>query len=240
MTVFRFRISEVGRRIRRSGVRHPPSDIRHPESGFTLVELMLAVLILAIIMSIIYGVVVSTVQAQQRVEEISQVSEIGPAILGQIREDLEGAFLPKPGLDSFVGIDRKGSTGDRDRLDFVTARMAYGSERDGDEPVFHSVNETGYQLLESKDDPNLAVLYRREDFFLDNEPLKGGRLTEIYDRVRHLSFEFWNGEKWMPDWSSKREKDKLPQAVKVELRILVTERDQPVEQTFTTTVTFPR
>ncbi len=229
MTDFGFRIPDFGFRTH-----------RRREGGFTLVELMLAVLILAIIMAIIYGVVVATVQAQQRIEEINQASETGPALLGLFREDIEGAFQPKAGTESFVAIDRKGSTGDRDRIDFVTGRMAYGPERDAEEPAFHSVNEVGYQLLESKADPNVAVLYRREDFFLDNEPLKGGRLTELYDRVRHLSFEFWNGDKWLPDWNSKREKDKLPQAVKVELRILVTERDEPVEQTFTTTVTFPR
>ena len=60
--------------------------------GFTLVELMLAVLILAIMMSIVYGVVVSTVNAAHRVEEITASSEIGPAILTQVRSDLEAAF----------------------------------------------------------------------------------------------------------------------------------------------------
>lgn len=210
------------------------------EDGFTLVELMLSVLLIAIIMAIIYGVVVSTVEAAHRVEEINQAGEIGPAILAQVRDDLEGAFLPKDG-EYFVAIPRKGSTGDRDRVDFTVSRMAYGARKEGEEPAFHSVNEVGYQVLDSKTDGTVGVLYRREDFFLDNEPLRGGRLMEIYDRVKHFHLEYYNGEKWLPDWNSKREKNTLPQAVRIELRIVVTDRgDKNVEQGFVSVVTFPR
>jgi type II secretory pathway component PulJ len=202
--------------------------------------MMLAVLILAVMMAIIYGVVVSTVQAQQRVEEVLLTSEIGPALLSQIREDLESAFLPKDG-EFFLAVNHQGATGDRDRVDLVTGRMAYGPARDGEDPAFHSVNEVGYQVQDNRRDPTVGILYRREDFFLDNEPLKGGRLVELYDRVRHFDVQFWNGTRWLPDWSSKREKNKLPKAVKVELRLVVDDReDKDVEQAFTTIITFPR
>ena len=206
------------------------------KGGFTLVELMLAVLILAIMMSIVYGVVVSTVNAAKRVEEITGSSEIGPAILTTIRTDLEGAFLPKAEGEYFVATK---SSGGRDRINFVTSVMAYGPENDIEEPRFHSVNEVGYQLIESRKEQGLAILYRREDFFIDNDPLKGGRLTELYDRVRSFSLRFLEGETWRGDWNSKTQKG-LPKAVEIELKIVVTERDQPVEQTFKTTVTFPR
>ncbi len=213
------------------------------ENGFTLVELMLSILLLAVMMSIIYGAVVSTVEAAHRVEEINQGSEIGPAILSQIREDLEGAFLPARDAEWFVALPRKGSTGDRDRIDFVTARMAYGARKDGEDPAFHSVNEVGYQVIDGRPgtDATVGVLYRREDYFIDNEPLRGGHLMEMYDRVRHFHLEFYNGEKWMPDWNSKREKNKLPQAVRIELRIVVNDRDNKnLEQSFVSIVTFPR
>jgi type II secretion system protein J len=212
------------------------------EAGFTLVEIMLAVVILAVIMAIVYGVVGSTVEAQRRIEEVARLSEVGPALLSQIRSDLESAFLPRDG-EYFVGIEKKGSTGDRDRVDFVAGVMAYGSEREGDEAVFHGSNEVGYQVLDSQDPKagGLGVLYRREDYSIDAEPLKGGRLGELYDRVRHFGLEYYDGEKWLGEWNSKRMKNTLPQAVKVELRIVVSDReDRPVEQAFTTTVTFPR
>jgi prepilin-type N-terminal cleavage/methylation domain-containing protein len=208
-------------------------------SGFTLVELMLAIVILAVVMALIYGVLASTVQAQRRVEEITLGSEIGPAILTQIRLDLEAAFLPKG--EGFIGYDRKSSGGDRDRVDFISAVMAYGPGRDGEDPKFHGVNEVGYQVQDSRTDPNVGILYRREDYFIDAEPLKGGRLTEMYDRVRHFTLLLWDGEQWRGDWNSKKETDKRPQAVKIELKILVVDRDeQAAEQSYVTTVTFPR
>jgi type II secretion system protein J len=209
------------------------------KSGFTLVELMLAILILAIMMSIVYGVLVSTVNAAKRVEEITAASEIGPAILTSIRTDLEGAFLPKTEGEYFVATKSSGGGASRDRINFVTSVMAYGPENDIEEPRFHSVNEVGYQLIESRKEQGLAILYRREDFFIDNDPLKGGRLTELYDRVRSFSLRFLEGETWRGDWNSKTQKG-LPKAVEIELKIVVMERDQPVEQTFKTTVTFLR
>lgn len=205
------------------------------KSGFTLVELMLAVLILAIMMSIVYGVVVGTVTAARRVEEVTASSEVGPAILTRIRADLESAFLPKEG-EFFLGSKRAGGGEGRDRLDFISSELAYGSENDLEEPRFHCINEVGYQVLDSKKDPDAGILYRREDFFIDADPLKGGHLTEMYDRVRSLSFRYYDGEEWKPEWSSKLKKA-LPKAVEIELKILVVDRDNPAkEQVFKTTV----
>jgi len=200
---------------------------------------MLAILILAIMMSIIYGLVVSTVSAARRVEEITASSEIGPAILTRVRSDLQAAFIPKDG-EFFVGAKRPGGGADRDRIDFISGEMAYGSEVEGEDARFHSINEVGYQVLENRKDPNVGVLYRREDYFIDAEPLKGGRLTEVYDRVRSFSLRYYDGEAWRPDWSNKAQKG-LPKAVEIEVKILVTDRDNPnVEQTFKTTVVLSR
>jgi type II secretion system protein J len=213
--------------------------MRRDRRGFTLVELMLAILILAIMMSIIYGLVVSTVSAARRVEEITASSEIGPAILTRVRSDLQAAFIPKDG-EFFVGSKRPGGGADRDRIDFISGEMAYGTEIEGEDARFHSINEVGYQVLESRKDPNVGVLYRREDYFIDAEPLKGGRLTEVYDRVRSFSLRYYDGEAWRPDWSNKAQKG-LPKAVEIEVKILVTDRDNPnVEQTFKTTVVLSR
>ena len=208
---------------------------RNSARGFTLVELMLAILLLAIMMSIVYGVVVSTVTAAKRVEEITAASEVGPAILTRIRADLEAAFLPKEG-DYFVGIKKPGAGNDRDRVDFISSELSYGSENDTEEPRFHSVNEVGYQVLDSQKHPGYGVLYRREDFFIDADPLKGGRLTELYDRVRSFSLRYWDGKEWRPDWGSKAQKG-LPKAVEIELKIVVHNNENPeYEQKFKTTV----
>jgi len=201
---------------------------------------MLAVLVLAMMMSVVYGVVIATVETSNRLEEITASSEIGPAILSRIREDLEAAFLPREG-EYFASADRKGSSGDRDRVDFVSSVLSYGAEREGDEPRFHGITEVGYQVQDSKSEAGVGVLYRREDFFLDPEPLKGGRLIEMYDRVSHFDLQYWDGKAWRPEWSMRAGQNKLPEAVRIELKIRATERgDREIERTFVSIVTLPR
>lgn len=207
--------------------------------GFTLIELLLTVLILAIIMALIYGVVASTIQAQQRIEETMLGSEVGPALLAQIRDDLEGAFVPDPKEEGFLGIDRKANAGDRDRIDLVTTTMSFASEKDED-PRFHGVNEVGYQLRDNPDNPSLGILYRRLDPFVDADPLKGGRLTELYDRVKHFNVTYFDGKNWVNDWSSKKQEGKLPLAIKVELIVVVSAgNERTVEKTYAVIVTRP-
>lgn len=209
--------------------------------GFTLLELTLTVLIIAIVMALLYGVVASTVQAAQRIEEIMHGTEIGPAILAQIRDDLEGAFLSDAKAEQFVGLDRQGASGGRDRIDFITTTMAYDSEKD-EEPKFHPVNEVGYSMQDNPKDGTVGILYRRLDPFVDNEPLRGGKLIELYDRVKVFDFTYWDdpAKPTLTSWNSK-EKGKLPRAIKVELVISVPRRggDSYEDRRYVMTVTRP-
>ena len=202
---------------------------------------MLAVMLLGIMMAIVYGVIVSTLQGQKEIERINRSSEIGPSLLAQIRQDLEGAFLPDEEGVYFMGYNRAGATGDRDRIDFITSRIAYGAELEEEEPAFHSVNEVGYQVQGSDKDPMLGVLYRRQDYFIDKEPIVGGQLVELYDRVLHFNVSYFLEEEWLDKWDGEAVKGKMPKAVKVELRLQVSmDEDRYVERTFVTIVTYPK
>ncbi|MBI4565035.1 MAG: prepilin-type N-terminal cleavage/methylation domain-containing protein [Planctomycetes bacterium] len=207
--------------------------------GFTLLEVLLAVTLLAILMALIYGVVVSTVQAQQRIDAITHGSEIGPAILNQIRQDLTGAFLPDSLQDYFVGQDRKQGYGDGDRVDFISSVMAYGTETSMSRPMFHSVNEVGYQVAESPDHPGELILYRRLDLFVDAEALQAGRLAVLADRVLSFNIEYRKKTEWVTTWISSQAEHTLPDAVKVELKMRVPDasaKEGTVERTYATIV----
>jgi len=99
-------------------------------AGFTLIEIVLAVALVALVMAVVYGVVISTIQAAERIDELTHGSEIGPAILAQIREDVGAAFLPGTDQDYFVGQERSG----RDRLDFVSSTAVFAAETPMSEP----------------------------------------------------------------------------------------------------------
>jgi len=207
--------------------------------GFTLIEIILAVALVALVMGVIYGVVISTIQAAERVDELTHGSEIGPAILAQIREDVAAAFLPGIDQDYFVGQERSG----RDRLDFVSSTAVFASETPMSEPAVHTVNEIGYQVREGPTPEDGLVLYRRVDPFIDAEPLRGGRLTALAEKVTSFKVAYWGGAEWLPSWVSSKQDNKLPPAIRIELKLKVPDRlaeEGASERTFVTIIPLAR
>jgi len=205
--------------------------------GFTLIEVILAVALCALVMSLVYGVLITTIEAAERVEELTHGTEIGPAILAQIRDDVGGAFLPSNDQDYFVGQERSG----RDRLDFVTSAAVFASETPGGEPKIHSVNEIGYQVKEGPSPEDGLVLYRRVDPFIDAQPLQGGRLVALAEKVISFKVTYWTGTEWVNSWVSSKQENKLPNSVRIELRIRVPDRKAEggfAERTFSTLIPF--
>lgn len=208
------------------------------EGGFTLLEIILAVALCALVMGLVYGIVLSTIQAAERVDELTAGSEIGPAILALIREDVAAAFLPGKDQDYFVGQSKNG----RDRFDFISSSAVFAAETAGAEPAIHSVNEMGYQVKEAPGGGGL-VLYRRVDPFIDAEPLRGGRLTAVVDNVLSFKVSYWDGKDWQPTWIASKMEDKLPMSVRIELKIRVTDRTAEgghADRTFMTIIPFAK
>jgi len=211
--------------------------------GFTLLEILLAIALVAIIMAVAYGIVVSTVQAAERIEETTLGTEIGPVILNQFRQDVEAAFVPDQEKDWFVGQDRKGSSGDRDRIDFVAGVTAFGADDSFAEAKFHNVNEIGWLVEDSRKNAGETVLYRREDYFTDDEPLKGGRMAALYDRVVAFDVTYWDGEKWVESWQSKANNGKAPAAVKLVMILVIPDKTAEGgvrRRTYSISVVLPR
>jgi general secretion pathway protein J len=212
---------------------------RHAEAGFTLLEIVLAVALVALIMALVYGVVVSTVQAAEKIDELTHGSEIGPAILAQIREDLSAAFLPDANQEYFVGQDRAG----RDRIDFISSVAVFASETAQTEPRLTTVNELGYQVKEAPDRSDGLILYRRVDPFIDAEPLRGGRLTMLADGVTQFRISYSNGADWQSTWSTGKNEGRLPASLRIELKIRVPDQMAEggvAERTYSTLIPLAR
>ena len=195
--------------------------------GFTLLELMLTLGLVALVMLIIYGILRSTIRTAKKIEETMQGAEVGPAILAQIREDLEGVILLDPEEDQFLGQDKQGNGGGRDRIDFLTTTMAYEQEDENAEMKFYGLNEVGYQVKDNPDDSSVGILYRRIDPFVDEDPLKGGRLVELYDRVVGFNVEYVEdpAEESQESWSNTEKEGELPRAFTIELKIQISSLD---------------
>ena len=131
--------------------------------GFTLLEIILAVSVLALVGTMIYGGFSQTALNKARIEEDVDHSRIIHMALERMARELTMAFVSthvNPSLDlrvvdtAFIGKDN----GKDDRIDFTSFshRRLYRNARESDQ------NEISYFVTEHPDEPGVQVLARRE------------------------------------------------------------------------------
>jgi prepilin-type N-terminal cleavage/methylation domain-containing protein len=200
--------------------------MRVRERGMTLLEILVAVMVFALIMVVMMAVVSTTVSARDRVETLSATTEVFPAIVNLMRRELESVFNP--------GADRTYFAGARSEVNFLASISGYRSEGNAGTEQFSNVVELGYRLRGGS-------LMRREQSFVDDDPLVGGVWTEVYDRVRALEFSYVDeqGKEW-DTWDSKQ-RGGLPKHIRIRIELGIPGPDggeeRPVEWSL---VVFPR
>ncbi len=200
-------------------------DLRGRRAGFTLLEVMLTLGILASILAMIYGVLYSTLQTRGKVDEVMERQKLVPALFKALEEDFSTAFLPVPDGKMFVGKDLFLGSTPTDRVDFLAARSSFDAETQ----TVGDVTEVGYQLKQNEVNSNWFRLLRREDPSLDDDPLSGGSLTPLHDKVLSFDVQYFDGKDWLKAWDSK-EKKGLPQGVRIDIVLLPVIREMTDEE----------
>ena len=216
------------------------------EKGFTLIEVILSLTLVAAISAVTYSILIFTLEAKERVEKGSLLNKIGQSILKMISRDLEGLYTR--GVDNpFEGIDND----KQDYMNFTSTVSSYPDE----EGVSSNLIEVGYRVEPSQTQDDLFVLLRRESYHIEYNPLIGGRIYEIYDQVKQFNLKYYDGTDWVDTWKFEDMKS-VPLAVKVEFVIRLRagefegeteaeeERNEQKEETkqegyFSTIVTIP-
>ncbi len=211
---------------------------RRSEGGFTLIEVSLAIAILALVMALAYGVLHANLTAADRIEKVLRRVENGPAVLHAVEQDLRCVLRVQDNAKpTFVG--KLGSGGqDEGRVDFISTRDGFDPERQ----KVCDFCETGFRVERNSDGPDQGfyTLYRRFDPFLDSEPLEGGVLIPICTRVKRFHLRYSDGSDWKEEWDDKQA-NAYPKSVKVTLEIGYDDgEDGNTELTrFTTVVPLP-
>ena len=154
--------------------------------GFTLLEIILAVSVLALVGTMIYGGFSQTALNKARIEEDVEQSRVVHMALERMVRELTMAFVsthvnPSPELrvveTAFIGKDN----GRDDRIDFTSFshRRLYRDARESDQ------NEISYFVTEHPDDPDVQVLARREQNRIDDDPRRGG------NAIGAIGIEVW-------------------------------------------------
>jgi len=156
--------------------------------GFTLLEIILATVLFALLMSQYYQVFTGVLELEEYARDQRSFASVGPAVLDLVEDDLLSLHRNRDAMDAypFRGEDGSLSGEPADAMDFVVRRRSVSQEQvygDG-QWVRSPVCEVGYRLARGElTGRNVRKLYRRESFYPDSQPTRGGDYYEIYDRV---------------------------------------------------------
>ncbi len=192
-------------------------------SGFTLFEVLVTLSILAVILSLLYMTFHQSMAVMADTDDRAEVIQQGRLILERVAGDLKGAILfqqreSAPGFRSgLIGRSTKEGNDFMDRLDFTTQTSPSSSSAERG----WGVGEVGY-YLDHRPGAKGLTLFRRQDEALDGDLTRGGRSLALCDRVRSLSFSYFDRQgKKVRDWNSLEgeRKSQLPFRVEMHLRL---------------------
>lgn len=198
---------------------------KRSERAFTMLELLVVVAMIGGIMATVYSVLFGTLEGQRKIDFKVRGSRIGPMILDQIERDLRRFYSAN--LDhnkTFVGKSAQVEGKPADKFHFVAYTPSTMRIETKSKPVFSGINEVGYVVTDSsgKESGQFLTIWRREDFFVDDEPLEDGYGVPLYRRVTGFNVKYYDKRgkdaKEEDKWDSESEDTStLPAAVEITL-----------------------
>lgn len=198
-------------------IRKPHLKAARGKNGFTLVETMIAVTILALISAVIFTIVFGAVKRSRFIDlEIELQTEMS-LILSLVAEDIRGAFTMEGVVPFFKGEDTFFGDLSGDKVAFLTTSVLPADP----ELSFGSAGEVEYAV--AGDAENGFSLLRREEAPFSEPFDEGGNQWEVTDRLASFDLVYWDGEDWYDEWDSTSETGpgtgKLPTLVRITLAL---------------------
>lgn len=166
--------------------------------GLTLIEVLVAVAVMALTFTLAFGVMMTTIDTQDESLEVQQRYQGGRIALERLGRELSMAFVSLHQAE-----DKRTITlfrGEDDEIIFDTAAH---------EPLTRNVHqsdqlELAYYIkpMTLEDGTRSDVLVRRVKFHIDDRPGDDGREEVLVDGVRKLEFEYYDEirEDWQSEW----------------------------------------
>jgi len=180
--------------------------------GFTIIELVVAIIIAAIIS----GAVASSLSQLSRARDISRIrmtaSRRATDALESIRRDVQSTLRSDDLFDTRLRLApeiARSSVGEVDRDQMLLFATRLRPIRSIDYSGEGSEYETQYRIEEDRDG---AALWRRRDAVPDEFEDAGGIAQSVGDGVIGLRFEAFDGQSWVQDWDS--DVDGLPISIR--------------------------
>jgi prepilin-type N-terminal cleavage/methylation domain-containing protein len=154
-------------------------------NGFTLVEVLLALVIMGMIMVSMTQILTAARTSRDTIHNIQETELAGPAILDMLERDLRGITTFDRTRQLQMRVKNRVILGfDADSLDFVSSTDSLALHAEDDRFVRADANEVGYRLKSSSTSEQFLEIYRREAYGIDDDPFEGGTFMLLHDRVK--------------------------------------------------------
>jgi general secretion pathway protein J len=203
----------------RAGAEKKGVDAHRGSGGFTLIEIMMALSILAVLFTLIYGTLNATYRTSEQME--AEADDYRLARLGFYHLALDLSMVNKiqtpagvPGGPPplFRGEDRFRSEGGKD---FPNDSIQFASVSHG--RTLRDAPESDWALIS---------YYLQEDTLIHEATLSNGKVTqnEIGEHLQGVNFRYLSpaDRQWVDRWDAQENKNMPPLAVEVELVLKTT------------------
>ncbi len=220
--------------------------------GFTLLELLLAIVILAVITAMVYGAFSGTVSSAGRSRIALEELRLRAFLLRSFETNFTTVYVdPQQSQEvyRFLGVNSDGSEGPQDTVRFCsTAPLIGGVALPGDvKEVRYEVVDTGASAMRLQWDEKEADQDVSAVLQVTETPLLAGNVQGVdastasfvvdpaYTSpnwtvpVRTLNFQYFDGTQWLDEWDS-QSTGRLPWAVWIKVNFAKTEEQLAYER----------
>ncbi len=205
----RNRAAWIGRRTAGQGAER--------SGGFTLVEILIAISILAILLTSVYGIFSSVSMARGRLEADSADYHRARVIFDRMGRELRGAYFQARDRNLVFtgGVSDESSAS----LELTTTAVSPLSQKGS------GLARVRYLLVPDPEDGGRSrVLMRSEQAVYDPEPIQGTEgMMRLAPGVDAMSIRFFANEQWVEKWDGTA--SGMPEMVEISLQLRRNEQD---------------
>jgi general secretion pathway protein J len=196
-------------------------QMRRYLAGFTLIEVLISIAILAAITAMLFGAFSALKRSKDGLGRLQDRQREGRLAMARITRELQSAFISAhTPLNQALLVQKtlfkgqRGSPGDR--VDFT----AFANRRLDRNAHVSDQCELSYYGSPSPDDATITDLVRRIDTELDLEPDKGGRVEVLATDIDLFDLQYLDAQtgEWQESWDTSQstgQPDRLPLQVRV-------------------------
>jgi prepilin-type N-terminal cleavage/methylation domain-containing protein len=206
---------------------------RHTTEGFTLLEVMIAVGIMATILVILFGTYSAAVDRAARTRELSQIYHEARVLLQLVANDLRSAYVKesieqaqqalqqtKTRPTTFVGEDRTAFNNPADTLEFSTVLPTQRPDVPDTEMC-----RVAYSIEPLNELPQSRALFRRVNCSLAPEATDQDHLFLLTELAHGLDLKYYDdqGTEYL-DWNSREPRGGKQVPARVKITLLLADR----------------